>query len=263
MSSPRMPQVLIDLYRDLRDRRLLPVVAVLLVALVALPVGLSASSGAPPSSTLGADAGARVEAPETQPAVLAEAQEVRDYRKRLGELNRRNPFQQQFQAGGLSKTAIGAISAVGGSAVSGGEPSVSGGSATATAASGETASSGVSGSTSDGESATTTITKLETFRVDVRFGPADRVKKMKDVKPLDALDPVAVFVGVSDDGSKAIFFVSSEVDAASGDGACVPLGGAGCGLLVLETGEAERLDYTPDGTSYTLKLSDIKRVLVE
>jgi hypothetical protein len=120
-----------------------------------------------------------------------------------------------------------------------------------------------SGSTSEGESVTKTVTKLQTFRVDVRFGPAGSVKKVKDVKPLDALDPVAMFVGVSDDGRKAIFFVSSEVDAASGDGACVPLGGAGCGLLVLKTGEVERLDYTPDGSSYTLKLSDIERVLLK
>jgi len=72
-----------------------------------------------------------------------------------------------------------------------------------------------------------------------------------------------VFVGVSEDGKKALFFVSSGVGAASGDGVCLALGATGCGLLVLKAGEAARLEYMPDGNTYSLKLRDIKRELLK
>ena len=266
MSKPRMPQVLSDLYRDLRDRRLLPVVILLLVAVVAVPVVLSVSSGTPPPPASSAQVAEEVKAPEAQPAVLAVSRGLRDYRERLAELNRRNPFRQQFQGAGLSKTEVEGISSGAGDAtISGGEASAGGdgGVASATITSGGTTDSGSSGSGSGGASKTESVTKLETYRVEVSYGRSGSEKKLKDLEPLDPLDPVAVFVGVSEDGKKALFFVSSEVRTASGGGVCVPLGATGCGLLVLKAGEVVRLEYTPDGNTYTLKLSEIERVLLE
>lgn len=262
MKDRRIPLFLADLYRDVRDRRLLPVVALLLVALVAVPVALSASSASPPASDPGAEVDSQVEVPETQVAVLAEAEGIRDYRKRLGKLNRRNPFRQKFQVAGLSRTEVEDVSAVAGTAISGGHSPASGDPSTSSSTSGGPAGSGVAGSGSEGKPETETVTKLETFRVDVRFGPTGEVKTVKDVKPLDALDPVAVFVGVSEDGKTGLFFVASKVASVSGDGVCLALGATGCGVLVLEGGEAARLDSSADGESYTLKLSGIKRVLL-
>jgi hypothetical protein len=252
-----MPQIVTDVYRDLRDRRLLPIVIVLLVALVAVPVALMASSGTP-APTSSAPIAEEVSAPEAQPAVLAVNRDLRDYRKRLAGLNRRNPFRQQFLGGGLSKTEVKSASGVAGETISAEEPSASAGSAPIS-----TGTPTGSSSTSGGNPKPRTVTRLATFRVDVRFGPAGDTKNVKDVKPLDALNPVAVFVGASEDGKKALFSVSSKVDAASGDGNCLALGSTGCGLLVLKKGDVARLDYAPDGKSYVLSLSDIERVLLK
>ena len=46
----KTPKFLTDLVRDLRDRRLLPLVAVLVVAIVAVPIALSKSAAQPPST---------------------------------------------------------------------------------------------------------------------------------------------------------------------------------------------------------------------
>jgi hypothetical protein len=48
MKSVRAPQLLTDLYRDLRDRRLMVPAVALAVALIAVPMALSSSA---PTST--------------------------------------------------------------------------------------------------------------------------------------------------------------------------------------------------------------------
>ena len=98
MKNVQTPQLLTDLYRDLRDRRLLVPALVLVVALIAVPVALSSSSAttAPPAPAPAATADGSEEEAATSPAVLTEELGVTDYRKRLEQLQGNNPFQQQF-----------------------------------------------------------------------------------------------------------------------------------------------------------------------
>ena len=93
-SRVQAPAFAQDLYKDMRDRRLIIPAVALLVAIVAVPIVLSSpseSSVTPPAPVADPDAVA------VEPAVLA-VQEigVRDYRKRLSELEQKNPFGSRF-----------------------------------------------------------------------------------------------------------------------------------------------------------------------
>jgi hypothetical protein len=100
LSGVKAPKIVTDLYVDLRDRRLLPLVAVLLVAIVAAPILLGNTSESEP------EAAPVVGSPGTQrdasfEVVPAEAG-LRDYHKRLGHRQARDPFAQP--GGGSSKS---------------------------------------------------------------------------------------------------------------------------------------------------------------
>src|SRR5215207_7674030 len=88
-ASFKPPKVVADLYADLRDRRLLPLVALLGVAIVAAPFLLANDSSPKPDF---------VPAAAVPPATAASFQvvpaqsELRDYRKRLEHRKRESPF---------------------------------------------------------------------------------------------------------------------------------------------------------------------------
>ena len=91
----KMPPFFKDLYSDLRDRHLLPLVVVLLVAIVAAPILLKASD--PDLSPTQAE----TSLPEAVPAsarleVVADVPALRDYRDRLSDLVAKDPFKQHF-----------------------------------------------------------------------------------------------------------------------------------------------------------------------
>ena len=71
--------------------------------------------------------------------------------------------------------------------------------------------------------------------------------------------PVVAFLGASEDGSKAVFLVSPDVDSVKGDGRCVP-SPSSCQYLQLEAGEKANLHYAPNGKRYNLVLVDIHPV---
>ncbi len=94
MSKIQPPQFLSDLYRDLRDRRMLLPVAALIIAIAVVPIGLAKSTpeAVPPPPIAEGGQGA------AEPAVLASEVGVRDYKKRLEQLKSSNPFEQKFSA---------------------------------------------------------------------------------------------------------------------------------------------------------------------
>ena len=91
MTRPQPPQLLTDVYRDLRDRRLLIPVIALLVALVAVPM-LLGSKTPPPVPPAPAASVDLKDAAAVQSAVFVENASVRNYRKRLEPLKAKNPF---------------------------------------------------------------------------------------------------------------------------------------------------------------------------
>jgi hypothetical protein len=270
------PKFLDDLVRDLRERRLLPVVIVLLVAIVAVPIALSVSSSTPAPSTDPAATGiVPADAPEAQAAVLAENPGLRDYRERLDAFKAQNPFEQQFEptvaAGGAGGAASGESGVPGLPSTdtstttaptggSGGSVPPAGSTDTAPAGSTDTTTPPSDGGSSGGGG-------LQFFapRVDVLYGPDGNVKKHK-IKLLDVLNPVGAFAGVTEDAGQALFVLSTDVVGVPGDGQCAP-SADDCQFLALKEGDAVDILYQPAGvavpTVYKLKVERIKLVAIE
>src|SRR3954453_14804186 len=93
MKKIEPPKILVDLYRDLRDRRLLVPFVALAVALVLVPLALSKSSHKPAAAATGTT-GTQVSAAE--PAVMTATFGVRNFNKRLSALKEKDPFQRHF-----------------------------------------------------------------------------------------------------------------------------------------------------------------------
>jgi hypothetical protein len=266
MRNFQSPQFLADLYRDMRDRRLLSIAIALVAAIIVVPVALSSSSkpSAPPP-TPSADA---LASNPTAPAVSVVASNpgLRDYRQRLRSLGTKDPFKQQFVAPkGLGGTALGAAGLGESVAV----PDTSNGNASTAPATpsgsvGTVAAGGKSGS--KGSAKTKTKTRTETkyvsYQVKLRTGDVTaELKTMENVSTLDLLPtetvPALAYVGVT--GNKALFMVSSDVLSISGTGACM-LGTVKCQLLILEPGQYQDLLWT-DTKTYRIKLLKIDRIV--
>ena len=271
------PQILSDLYRDLRDRRLLPLIGVLLAGIVIVPIVLSKSPEAPPP----APATAAVTAKQSSSAVPAEqvvlsTPGLRDYKRRLKHDGPTDPF---IPVGGVTSgspsagvpgannslastgqtdvlTAEGReAQAAQNAADSGGAtiPSSGGGTATSTLGSG----SGTS--TRSGQQVDES--KFFYYRVKVRSGQVDKELQVHDsVGSFASLPskaaPALTFLGVTTDKSlqakAAVFLVSPLVSSVSGEGDCTLAGGA-CQTLYLKPGEHEDIVWT-DGLTYRLEL---------
>jgi hypothetical protein len=264
------PQFLVDVFRDLRDRRLLIPAGLLIVALVAVPTLLSRSSepAAPPLAEPG---GLSADASATQPAVLTESVSVRDYEERLEDLKNKNPFAEQFSVpatdgGGLEEEIP-----------VGGEPPVDdgglGGALDAIDAGGSTdasVSGGTTGSTDSGTSPDPQEPEVRSFyytwRIDVTAGPVGGATQRDNVKVLSPLpsrsNPVALFLGITESGEEAVFAVDNEAIVDDTDGTCVPRP-SNCRYLVLGKGQGASFDYAPDSTKYRIGLRKIRRIEID
>lgn len=109
----KVPDALVDLYYDLRDRRLLPLVALLLVAIVAAPLLLSEGGGSeapesPSPVTPATQTTSDVSGGGSKLTVVKVDPGIRNPRKRLSGRREKDPFTQQYtgaNAGGASAAA--------------------------------------------------------------------------------------------------------------------------------------------------------------
>jgi len=274
MKNVRTPQFLTDLYRDLRDRRLLVPALALAVCLIAVPVALSSSPSAPPAPAVSAAAGSGPgKEAATEAAVLTRQLGVTDYGRRLERFKTKNPFRQQFvlpevtsevQQSSLTEPSS---SAATGLTTSGGSTS---GSTTAPTSTSNTSvdDAGTSTPPSSGQShdAPKPSTQLIQRRIDVKVGAEGSLVEKTGVKQLKMLPsaavPVVAFLGTNESGKRALFLVSSDVTGVTGDGVCLTTA-SDCQFLTLKAGQAESFDYAPDTLTYKLKLLEIKDVLVK
>lgn len=90
----RAPKVLVDLYADLRDRRLLPLVALLLVAIVAAPILLNKKGDSEEAPALTPAVAAGAEAADATFTVVPAEPGLRDYEKRLRHRTPLDPFRR-------------------------------------------------------------------------------------------------------------------------------------------------------------------------
>ena len=281
MKNVRPPQFLGNVYRDLRDRRLLIPAIALVVALLAVPVLLKSHSTAT-SPTVAVDNAAKSDSAAI-PAVVTQQLGVTQYRKRLDRLTSKNPFHQQFTAVPKPARVHVSVNSTGSSAAasSTGTGSVTP-STTSTATTASTTSAGSSTPSSGGVSPapSTGSTQppptstpppkppkptLYAFRASIAVGEPGDLKQRDNVEqgvvlPSDK-KPMAAFVGVKEDMSSATFVLADTVDSVKG-GHCAP-SPSSCSLLQLKAGQEAHLNYAPQSRRYNLKLIGIRLVPVK
>ncbi len=270
LSELKVPQVLSDLYWDLRDRYLLPAVVVLLVAIVAVPLALGGSSDSswPESvedgSVADAIAGASAVQPVSGELVAKAAPGLRDYRRRLSELEEKDPFVQQFSGESEGIVATASEGSSGGSTVS---PESS-------TASPETSTPGSTESAPTEPSPEDPGITWFSYAMDVRvvsLGEAGSAAKsganesnttvrhnLPELTVLPSHDaPAAIYMGVTKDGKKALLMISDQVQGIFGDAACV-LGSTSCQLLAVEPGLPVTIVYGPAERTFRIEVLKLR-----
>lgn len=96
LSAIKVPDFLLDLYLDLKERHLLPVVGVLLVAIVVVPFALTQSGSSEETEAGGAAASGAGAAEGAGQLVAQSAPPLREYKRRLSHLTAKDPFVQQY-----------------------------------------------------------------------------------------------------------------------------------------------------------------------
>ena len=254
---------LLDLWHDLKEKRLWPVAAVLLLALIAVPVLLAKpSEEAPAPAPVAKASGPTPNVLKQLAKVKLGDEEVGDG-STLGAFDAGNPFNPP--KGAIKKDKAAATTA-GPSGPSGGSasttPSGDGGS-TVTPGGGGTTGGVPGGAPGGGDTPTTTTTTVYKYVVDVTFTANGRTRHIKGMEKLDMLPnqsaPLLIFMGVTEKGSNAVFLVDSTLKAA-GEGRCKP-SASKCAFAYIGPG-SEYIFTEEDGDSYTVRIDEIRKVKV-
>jgi hypothetical protein len=106
LGKPQVPLFLVNLYYDLRDRRLLPLVALVIVAILAVPFLLGGGSGEAPEPAATGPIGSAQETGGASTLTVVEAQPgLRDYRKRLRDRTPTDPFKKPSTGASAASSA--------------------------------------------------------------------------------------------------------------------------------------------------------------
>jgi hypothetical protein len=250
---------LLDLWHDLRAKRLAPVAAVLALALVAVPVVLSKPSEepAPPPTTA-----RKAPDPKDLKALASVKLEQTDDRgSSLDVFDPSDPFRPPKKVTKRSKQESDVASSVEGETPSSGTGDTGAGGYTGDTGGGTTGG-GETPSTGGGDAPTTTVQYR--YVVDVTFTANGRKRHIKGMERLDMLpsqdSPLLLFLGVSANAGNAVFLVDSTLEAA-GEGKCKPRA-SDCAFLYLGAG-SEHEFTNEEGDSYTLRIDEIRKVKVD
>jgi hypothetical protein len=203
---------------------------------------------------------------------------VLDEPSNLGEFDSRNPFKPIDQVSDSGATADSTESpaevASSDDAASGGSGS-SGGSGGSTG--GSTGGSGGSDGGSDQQQTTTptetpkqntdTTPKTEkklTYALDMTIRGPKGVRSYRNLPKLALLpaqdNPLLVFLGIEDSGTKAVFLVDAKLKSKEGEGTCTP-SPEQCATLALAPGEEHTL-VNDQGQTWTLRIVEVREVSV-
>jgi len=271
----KVPPFFTDLYADLRDRRLLPLVALILIAIVATPFLLGGSEPPKPVPAHEVAGGAEAASGRSLTVVKSEPG-LRNYKQRLSHRSPTNPFKQRFSGprlggGGLNEpmtvpTPPTETSGGGGESEPPNVPPSSGGG-------GEGPAGGNSGSPSNdtqipgGTTIYTLEVTLQITRIETK--PDGTVDKkgptlFKDVQAPAALPgektPVITYLGMGSKGKVPMFLVSNEVTGIFGEADCIS-GAKTCQLLVLEEGFPVTFVYGDNDVRYKINLIKAEPVI--
>ncbi|MGH2978198.1 MAG: hypothetical protein ACRDLQ_01000 [Solirubrobacterales bacterium] len=245
---------------DLVEKRLWPVAAALVLALLAIPVLLSNPADkqpapGPAAATPAVASGGPFSA--FQPVVSTEGKKSSEIRKELEGFETKDPFKPQNLGGGGSSSS-------GSVEVQGGDTASSGGGGSVDVADspplGTSGAGGGGGSTPGSGAPTESQTFYYAYTADVRFGKEGNLDR-KTLSQFRALpssqDPVMVFMGVREDGETAIFLLSSAASS-TGEGNCEP--DDTCTFLYMKKGDKQRIEAVTSNNevvTYALVLLDI------
>jgi hypothetical protein len=285
MPDLKAPAVLADLYHDLRDRRLLPVIGLVLVAIVATPflLGQGGEEGeeaieVPAAIQALKESGGH----RTATLTVVEANPgLRDYRKRLRRRTPLDPF-RTFGKPSLKGAQLGGEG--GGEGASTSSTPVTSTSTTVkktetTETTNTTTTDGDSGGASPGSTPASgnggkpPHTILFAYGVDVSIvhvtrdadghkqtSEPDIRKKVLPTVSLPSKDTAVVtYMGISPQTRKPLFLVSDQVTGVFGEGKCVT-GTEICQLIELEPGFPQTFEYG-GGDLYKINVTDIKAVV--
>ncbi|HEX5984857.1 MAG TPA: hypothetical protein VFY69_11680 [Solirubrobacterales bacterium] len=283
LKQVKVPKFASDLYYDLHDRRLLPLVGLILVAIVATPflLGSDPETVEAPPPAAGATA---LEGAQASELTVVEAHPgLRDYRKRLSGRTPTNPFKQRFtgaaKGGQLPNVDSGLTdpeSSDGGSGggSGGGEPAPAPPSSTPVEPAPEPAPAapggGGGGEDEDGDGLPDGST-LYTYVLDLEItkivpkpnggvektGPTRR-ENVKPPQPLPgAKAPVVTYLGLgAKEPRRPLFLISPDVTAVYGEAECVA-GTDICQMIALDPEFPVTLVYGENDVRYKIKLLDI------
>jgi hypothetical protein len=261
---------LIDIWHDLREKRLWPVAVGLVAAAVAIPaIMLKPASDPAPAPVVAANNSQ----PETLPTVSVDS--LPTHGSKLETFSRRNPFKPLDTLQKAPKTASSSSSAPSSSGSSdptaGSTGSPSAGDIAGALGGGAGGSSGggaSTGSTGSAGGSPQTTTREYIYTVDVSFGTVDKQKKYKEVQPLTQLpnsdSPVITLLGVSSDGKSALFEVADPGLKADGEGTCGSDTSCQFVKLGLSEDENEETFTATDGSvAYDLKLLKVRKTYLD
>jgi hypothetical protein len=259
---------LLDIWADLKAKRLAPVAIGLIAAVVAMPALLLKGDDAPSAGPLPI-----VAAPSSSGdgAEVELAEELADGSK-LDSYKAHDPFS------GVGRSAGTTDAGASGTAVAPGDDTTSdsllnalgGGAPPASSAPSSPPSFGGSGTppglSTGGDSPTTTVERPDskyTYELDVKFGRPGREKRYRHLSRMSFLPsakvPALLFMGVPVDAKSAIFFVHPSLSH-QGEGECIP-SEANCNFIQLAIGRDEFLavnDY-----EFRLRLLGVHRVKLD
>lgn len=279
MPDLKMPPALADLFYDLHDRRLLPLVALIVVAIVAVPFLLSDSGSssptplstvAPSPAHVGAERAARFTVTQVDPG-------LRVPRKRLAKRHAKDPFAQKFTQPLASSEAPTAESATTSTTVTE-TPTSSEVSATSPTlvvpvespppTSSAPSGGGGAGAGEDVVTYTWAInvkvskTTINPDGTKERGKPETREGIIPPATLPDKKTQVVAYIGVNPTTEKPLFLVGTEVTSVFGEAKCAA-GTTTCQLLEMEPTFPETFALGEGGANYKINVLSVKRVPVK
>jgi hypothetical protein len=269
----KVPPVLRDLYLDLRDRRLLPLLGLVLVAIVAVPFLLAEGSEEPTVRPAGGGPAIAEGNKQASLTVVRSAPGLRDYRRRLRRRSPTNPFKQRYTSPVLKGAKLGSESSTSESS----SQSVTEEQAPAAPPAAPPVIPGTGGGQDTNGDGIPDYTSLYTYVLDLQItrietkpdGSREKTgpTKRTDVKAPTALPgekaPVVTYLGL---GAKEprlpMFLISSEVTAIYGEGECIA-GVDRCELITLKRGFPVTFVYGENDVRYKINLLEITPVRVD
>jgi hypothetical protein len=274
MPHLRVPHFLGDLYYDLRERRLLPLVALVVVAIAAVPFLLGGDSEETPPSAAESPAVAGTSAAPTAELTVVKAEPgLRDYRKRLEGRSPTDPFEQRFSGPSGDGQLNDPVSSSPSASSASSEATATAPSSAAPEATPESSPPPVNDGDADPEGDSGGL-RLFTFAVNVQIsksetkpngrtvmGKPEIRRRVMPTTPLPgAKAPVVTYMGVdAEKGTKALLMVSNNVKSVFGDVKCLS-GTDICQLLEVEPGFPTTFVYGANDVRYKINVLKIEAV---